>query len=219
MKYSFSDVTHKISTLSATKVAKKMFFGILRYGILCIVAGISINWWFAMWQWAGIFSYRLVALIYVIIFLIAFPILYIWQIRTLAIVDTVKFLRANYRDEIIDITVDKTIDRGKNTQNQILSFEPVQYINSLRAQFPWVVRRVVDYILAEFPLLQKIPEILKEVDLSNPDHGAIKQQILFRLQWYIATEKEPSFGSGIWKLIGVNIVMLVIVYLMIHYGL
>lgn len=89
-----------------------------------------------MWQWTGIFSYRLVALIYVIIFLIAFPILYIWQIRTLAIVDTVKFLRANYRDEIIDITVDKTIDRGKNTQNQILSFEPVQYINSLRAQFP-----------------------------------------------------------------------------------
>lgn len=219
MKYDFSDVTQKISTLSATKVAKKMFFGILRYGILCIVAGISINWWFAMWQWANIFSHRFIALIYIIIFLIAFPILYIWQIRTLAIVDTVKFLRSNYRDEIIDITIDKTIDRWKNTQNQILSFEPIQYITSLRSEFPWVVRWVVDYILAEFPLLKKIPEILQEVDLTNPDHWAIKQQISFRLQSYMWVEHEPSFGSGIWKLIWLNIVMLSIVYLMIHYGL
>lgn len=209
--------SNTLSSLSATKVAKKMFFGILRYGILCIVAGISINRWFTFWQWPYVFSYWIIWVLFVILFLVAFPILYIWQIRALAIVDTVRFLWANYRDEIIDITIDKTIDRWKNTQQNVLKFEPVQYINSLRSQFPWVVRWVVDYILEEFPLLKKIPEILQEVDLQNPDHGVIKQQILFRLQAYMSTEKEPSFGSGIWKLIAINIILLAILYWFLHY--
>ncbi len=127
-------------------------------------------------------------------------------------VDTAKFLRLNYRDDIIEIAIDKTIERGKATNQSVLRFDPLKYIQSMRYQFSGVVRWVVDFILAKFPLLKRIPELLQDVDLDNPDRTIIKQQILFRLQRFVDREKEPRFWSWIVILVAINCILLIVLY-------
>lgn len=198
--------------LSTTAVAKKVLTSIFVYALLCLLIAVGMNRGFMTWRWSDIFSHRRMGGGFVVIFLLLFPILYIWQIKSLAIADTLNYLRGRYRNEIVDLTVEKTIIWTRETREnrgEITSI--VAYIHTLRNTFPGVVKRVVDLAIHQFHFFQKIPEILQDIDISNPDDTVLKQQILFRLESYIppAPDKPSVFSSSLRKVTLVNIVALI----------
>lgn len=144
------------------------------------------------------FSHVLEGSIMIVVFLVIFPLLYIRQIKRLAMLDTVRYLRATYRDEITRLIIDKAIARGA-TQSQsastsLTSSAPAQFIASLRTQFPGVTRWLFDYCTKQFPIIQKIPELLGGIDFTNPDTAAIKQRVMEQLHPYLGeSHAAPHF--------------------------
>jgi hypothetical protein len=202
-----------LPTLSATTVVKTIITKIIFYAILCILAALLINRWFTIRQRHAIFSHTLVALVVVPIFLILFPILYLWQIKSLAMIDTLRYLWATYRDEIVHLVIDKVIARGReqslSASSALSSSTPAKILASLRTQFPGVIGWLFDYCTQKFPIVQKIPEILGGIDFTNPDATAIKQRVMEKLQPYLGdTQNAPGFGYGVRKLIAWNVVLL-----------
>ena len=204
--------------MSATQVAKRTIRNIVKYSVLCLILWIGINRGMAIWQWHSFSAHRWVRPLIIVVFLIAFPLIYIWEIKTLATVDTVKYLWGNYRDDVVGAILDTWISAGKKTSQSILSSNSVQFFSSIRSQFPGILKRIIDYFLQKFPLLQKIPEAFTGVDLSSPDIWAIKQSILQKLQPYLwDTTEKPSFGHGVRMVVARNIVWRWVLYALLHY--
>lgn len=122
-------------------------------------------------RWVGGVAAKVMTIILIMLLLVVFPLLYLWQIKTLAILGTVQSVWKTYRQEISEHIIQKTSHLVRE-QKQHLGEAAGQYMHIATDWFgelPKLVRWLFQYLKNKLPLWKQIEEVIASIDISTID--------------------------------------------------
>lgn len=104
------------TTLNPIDLVRRISSTMIKYILLSIFFGIIMNWLFVIFYFsslrnAGWFVGGTIAKIFsvliILLFIVVFPFIYLWNMRVMAVTSTVKVVWNNYREQIVEFVINR----------------------------------------------------------------------------------------------------------------
>jgi hypothetical protein len=157
-------------------LAKKFFLQIIWFVIIITV----INRLVIMTSRSHLRTYGYsIGSIMIIICLIIFPIVYLWNIKDAVIKTLGSYLITNKQDDIIQRVVYNYTTYV--VQNPWVS-DKLALIKNMSNTFPSIVQRIVNRMIDEIPVMNEIIDVIKDFNPINMSHEEITTNLSLKIQ-------------------------------------
>jgi|GEM_PF-2119956 len=196
--------------------AKEAFKFVMRI-ILPFVAGILLNWIFALVffaNWLGNASWgsSISTILMTALFLVGFPFLYFWLGRGNALRQGAAGLYNSSHDTIEKLVSSITKAAVKSSEKTglgtVFSGDKVKdkkgFIQNLEDKLPRSIRFILSFILEEIPIAAALTEVSKTTELKKENLDIINPIVQRRVDEYVEDRLIGDSKTFFWILVGLN---------------
>ncbi len=213
------------STLNPIDLVGRITSTMIKYILLSIFFGLVVNWLFviiffgkirnAQWYIWGAIA-QILSVIVILVFVVVYPFIYLWNMRIMAVTSTIKVIWNNYREQIVEFVINRIC-----TSTYANKLQKWQHSLATRKDrfkdLPIVVRRFFNRVKWKIPLFDRFEMIMKEVDFTNVcDEAQLRHELNVKMEPYVKSNEKLQIGWWFRTLVGINMLCIVVTYFLVH---